>query len=117
MTMTPATGTRRTTIETAALDRTRRRLAQFFMANHALSPEDAIYFSTTTAADEKVFLRMQRQGLIHDAGRKRYYLDLDTYDAHIDRRRRWGVIVAVTLSVLIAVVAMLLYRDVPIIHL
>ncbi len=107
--MTPVGGTRRSTIESAALDRTRRRLAQFFMANHALSPEDAIYFSTTTPADEKVFVRMQRIGLIRDAGRMRYYLDLDAYDAHIDRRRRLGAVASILLALTVAALATFFY--------
>lgn len=107
--MAPASNTRTGTIETAALDRTHRRLARFFMAHHALSPEDAVYFSTTTPADEKVFARMQRAGLIGDAGRQRYYLNLPAYRAFIERRRRWGAIVAIVLAVAIAGVATLFY--------
>lgn len=99
-------------METAALDRTRRRLAQFFMANHALSPEDAIYFNATTAADERIFARMLRSGLIRDAGRKRYYLDLVAYDAYVARRTRLGAMVALVLAVLAAGAVMLLYTAV-----
>lgn len=92
--MTPTTGTKRATIETAALDRTRRRLAQFFIAHAAITPEDAIHFNTTSASDERVFRRMCRAGLIRDAGRRRFYLDLVAYQQRIDRRRRLGMALA-----------------------
>lgn len=107
--MPPASNTRRSTVPAAAGDRTQRRLAQFFMANHALTPEDAIYFSTTTPADEKVFVRMQRGGLIRDAGRKRYYLDINAYDAHLYRRRRLGAIVSIIIALTVAALATFFY--------
>lgn len=107
--MAPLSGTRRATIETAALDRTRRRLAQFFMANHALSPEDAIAFSTTTAADEKIFARMIRTGMIRHAGRNRYYLDLDSYHAQINRRQRLNAVITIVVAVTVAVLATMFY--------
>ena len=107
--MAPMSGARRSTIETAALDRTRRRLAQFFMANHALSPEDAIQFSTTTDADEKVFARMLRTGMVRDAGRNRYFLDLPAYHAHINRRQRLNAVITIVLAVAIAVLATRFY--------
>lgn len=102
-------GARRSTIETAALDRTRRRLAQFFMANHALSPEDAIAFDAITPADEKVFARMIRTGMIRDAGRHRYFLDLPAYHAQINRRQRINAIITIVLAVTVAVLATRFY--------
>lgn len=109
--MLPLSTVRRAPMQTAALDRTRRRLAQVFMAQHALSPEDAINFSTTTAADEKIFARMVQTGIVRDAGRKRYYLDLAAYDANIERRRRIGVIAAIAFAVTLAVLTMAFYVD------
>lgn len=108
--MNPVSGTRRRgTIETAALDRTRRRLARYFLANHAISAADAIYFSPTSAADEKVFQRMLRGGLIRDADRRRYYLDLIAYDAHVEKRRLLGAVVAFSVAVAAALMVMLLF--------
>lgn len=107
--MNPTSGTRRRSIDTAALDRTRRRLARYFMAHHAISPEDAIYFTTTSAADEKVFKRMVRHGLIRDADRRRYYLDLAAYDAHVERRRRLGALIAFSAAATLAVLVTLLF--------
>ena len=108
--MTPVNSSRRATIETAALDRTRRRLAQFFLAHHAFCEADAIYFSTVSAADEKVFSRMRRAGIIRDAGPSRYYLDLATYDAYIAGRRRLAVAVAILLALMLAGLATSFYR-------
>lgn len=107
--MAPLSGTRRTTIETAALDRTRRRLAQVFMANHALSAEDAIAFSTTNSADEKVFARMVRTGMIRHAGRNRYFLDLDSYRAQINRRQQLNALITIILAVTVAILATMFY--------
>ena len=109
MAMAPMSGVRRSTIETAALDRTRRRLAQFFMANHALSPEDAITFSTTNAADEKVFARMLRTGIVRDAGRNRFFLDLPAYHAQINRRQRLNAVFTIVLAVVVALLATRFY--------
>ncbi|OYY72453.1 hypothetical protein [Sphingomonas sp. 28-63-12] len=111
MAILPASTNRRVTIETAALDRTRRRLAQVFMAQRAVTPEDAIYFSTTTPADEKIFVRMVQSGIIRDAGRHRFYLDLAAYDADIGRRRRLSMVVAVLLALVLVALAMVLYVE------
>lgn len=108
MAMNHATGMRRGTIETAGLDRTRRRLARLFMSQHALSPEDAIPFVPTTPADQKVFDRLVDGGIICDAGRRRYFLNLVAYDAYIERRRRLSVAIAVLLSMGLAGLAMLI---------
>lgn len=109
MPISPATNTRRPTIETAALDRTRRRLAQVFMANHALSAEDAIPFSTTTDADEKIFARMMRTGMIRHAGRNRYFLDLQAYHAQINRRQRLNAAITIILALTVALLATMFY--------
>lgn len=109
MAMAPMSGTRRSTIETAALDRTRRRLAQVFMANHALSAEDAIPFSTTTDADEKVFARMIRTGMVCHAGRNRYFLDLQAYHSQINRRQRLNAVITIVLALAVAFLATMFY--------
>ena len=109
MAMAPMYRARRSTIETAALDRTRRRLARFFMGNHAISPEDAIQFSTTTDADEKVFARMIRTGMIRNAGRNRYYLDLQAYHTQINRRQRLNAIITIVLALAVAFLATMFY--------
>ena len=94
----------------AAARRVRGPVAGHFLAHHALSPEDAIDFVPKDRVELWWFERFRRIGALREVAPGRYWFDLVAY--HLDREafsRRW-VPIAIAVSVVVAVVAMLFYR-------
>jgi hypothetical protein len=88
--------------------RARRKLVDHFCARHAITPYDTILY--TPPADLKpAFDRLIAERLIRKEGHAYYWLDLRAYEAAVERQRRKSVPVAIGVSVLLAVVAMLFY--------
>ncbi|HEY0621473.1 hypothetical protein [Sphingomonas sp.] len=88
--------------------RARRKLVDHFCAQHAITPYDTILY--TPPADLKAaFDTLLAERLIREEGHAYYWLDLRAYEAAIELRRRKLVPVAIAVSVLLAVVAMLFY--------
>ena len=98
-------------IEAAAITpgaRARRKLVDHFCAQHAITPYDTILY-TPPAELRSAFDRLLAERLIRKEGHAYYWLDLRAYEAAIERQRRKLVPVAIAVSVLLAVVAMLFY--------
>lgn len=88
--------------------RARRKLVDHFCAQHAVTPYDTILY-TPSAELKPAFDRLLAERLIRKEGHAYYWLDLRAYEAAVERRRRKLVPVAIVVSVLLAVVAMLFY--------
>ena len=106
----PSQGVRRPVIEGAGLNASRRRLAQFFLAHHALSAVDAAYFKPVTQADARVFAAMRKAGIVREASPHHYYIDLARYDAIIVAEQRRGVWVAGFGALILVALLTLLYQ-------
>ncbi|HEV7288453.1 hypothetical protein [Sphingomonas sp.] len=93
--------------------RGRRRIVDHFCAQHAITPLDTILY--TPPEDLKpVFDKMIAQRVIRREGQGYFWLDLRAHDAVIVHQRRKYVPVAIVVAVLLAIVAMAFYTDVPI---
>ncbi len=87
----------------------RRRIRAHFFALHAVSAEEAVPFVPQRAIERRQFERMQRAGIIHDAGQGRYWFDLAAFQKDQDRTRAILVPVVVVLCLAIAGLLTLLY--------
>ena len=82
--------------------RARRRIASHFLFHHAIDAEDAVTYVPQSAIERRQFERMQRKGVIREAGGGRYWIDAAAYQAELDARRRVLVPIVIILSVAIA---------------
>ena len=95
------------TIPAAAL-RVRGRIAQAMLAEHAISPEDAIEF-VPGPADAEAFARLRAAGVVREVPGGRFWFDLVAYHLRERARGRTITIWAFALAVFAAVAIMLLY--------
>lgn len=84
-------------------------IAPRFVDARAVTADEAIAFTPADAREAKAFAAMVADGSIRAAGR-RFWFDMDAYEAAAAARRAKRVPVAVTIALLIAVVAVLFYR-------
>jgi hypothetical protein len=94
----------------AAARRVRGPVAGHFLAQHALSPGEAIAFVPKDRVERWWFDRFRRIGALREAPPGRWWFDLAAY--HRDAQAfswRW-VPIAIAVPVVIAAVAMLFYR-------
>ncbi len=89
------------TIIAAAVAKARRDIQHYFFSSDAVRPERAVRFEPYNRVQQRQFEHMQARGIIKDAARGRYWIDVVAYDA--DMRRRMG-----RLRIIIALVALLL---------
>ncbi|WP_375396947.1 hypothetical protein [uncultured Sphingomonas sp.] len=87
--------------------RVRGRVAERFLAGHALAPEDAIDF-TPDPADRAAFDRLRALGVVRQAG-GRWWFDLVAYHLRQRARSRAAVLWSIGLALSLAGLAMLLY--------
>jgi len=78
-------------------------------AQHAIAAEDAIAF-TPAPGDARAFERLRAAGVIREAGKGRYWLDLAAYHADSDARRRHLWPLALGGAVIVAALVVLFYR-------
>lgn len=90
------------TAAAAVIARARREIQHHFFSQDAVRPDRAIAFEPSRNVERRQFDRMQRRGIIHEAGPGRYWLDVVAYD--IDLRRRHASVKA-ALLVMIAFLA------------
>lgn len=89
----------------------RQRIAQYFMAQHALSAADATLFRPLSAADAREVETMRAKGLVQMTIRDHYYLDLARYDAAREHSSRQAVLIALAVSVGLALILTFFYMD------
>lgn len=93
--------------------RARRKIVAHFCAHHAITPLDTILY-TPPEELKPVFDKLVAQRVIRREGQGYYWLDLRVLDAVILHHRRKYVPVVIVVAVLLAIVAMLFYTDIPI---
>jgi hypothetical protein len=94
----------------AMVSRARRRIANYFYVQHAISVEDAVAYMPQSPIERRQFERMQARGVVRAAAPGRYWLDVDAYQAEAEARRRVLVPIVVVLCVIIAGLILLGYR-------
>lgn len=87
----------------------RRRIRAHFFALHAVSAEEAVPFVPQRPIERRQFERMQRAGIIQDAGQGRYWFDLAAFQKDQDRTRAILVPVVIVLCLLAVGLLTLLY--------
>ncbi|NML06030.1 hypothetical protein [Sphingomonas sp. G-3-2-10] len=92
------------------VSRARRPVANHFLALHAIGPGDAVAFVPQNDGDRAQFEQMRAAGIIHEAIRGHYWLDLPKLKADEDARRTRLVPVAIVVAVIAALVLTLFYR-------
>jgi hypothetical protein len=86
-------------------------IAPRFVEAHAVTASDAIAFVPADAREAKALTAMVSDGSIRTAGLGRLWFDMDAYEAAAAARRAKRVPVVVIVALLIAVGAMIFYRD------
>lgn len=87
----------------------RRRIRAHFFALHAVTADEAVPFVPQRPIERRQFERMQRAGIIRQAGRGQYWFDLAAWRKDQDRTRAILVPLVIALCVLAAGLITLLY--------
>lgn len=87
----------------------RRRIANHFLAQHAISAEEAVAYVPHGPAAERQFAAMRRRGSVREAGSS-FWLDLPAYRTEEARRRRFTVPIVLALTMIAAAVPIFFYR-------
>jgi hypothetical protein len=90
--------------------RIRGVIPALFLARHAIAPDDAIAFLPCDAREQATFDRLRANGIFRETVPGRFYFDLASHYAAIERRRRLAVPIAIIVSVLIAWIATRFFR-------
>jgi hypothetical protein len=98
------------TIIAAMIGRARRRIADYFVVQHALAPDEAVPYAPTRPIEKRQFNRMIAQGLIREAEPGRYWLDRPAFRIAEDRRHRHMAVVAGVMAVVAALALLLFYK-------
>lgn len=109
--MSPAEGT---FVAASFIGRQRRAIVRYFLSRHAIEPGDAIDYKPGSPQAAKAFVRLVEGGIIRTPGNGRFYVDRLAWRADAEARRSRGVIIAVSAALMLAVAAMMMYRDVSI---
>lgn len=72
----------------AAMARARRRVISHFLSRNAVSPENAVSFSSDRRMEEKFFERLRDNGVILPAKNGTWYIDAPKLDAYQQGRRK-----------------------------
>lgn len=95
-------------IHPAAL-RVRGRIAEAMLAQHAISPEDAVDFAPDPR-DARELERLRAAGIVRAVPGGRLWFDLVAYHLRDRARSRVATVAAFVIAVVIAAGALLLYR-------
>ena len=102
-----------TAIASGLAERTRRGITAVLLAQHAVTPEDAVAFIPRSPHEEREFTRLRATGAIQDAGPDRYWLDRPALHADNEARRRVLIPLAIILLLVAAIIPLFFYKDVP----
>lgn len=97
------------TIIGALAVRARRTIRAHFFALHAVTAEEAVPFVPQRRIERTQFEHMLGAGIVHEAGRGRYWFDLAAWQKQQDRRRRILVPIVIALCLLAAGLITLFY--------
>jgi len=94
----------------AAVNRARRQITAHFMALHAVAPGDAVGFVPARPIVRRQFDKMLAHGVVKEAGKGLYWLDIDAYNADTESRRARLVPIVIIVTVLFAGLMLFLYQ-------
>lgn len=100
------------TAAAAAVARARRDVQHYFFSRDVVRPDSAVAFELDRRLQRRVFERMVRRGIIHEARPGHYWIDVVAYDD--DQRNRFG---RVRLLLLGIILALLIVLAIPLLHL
>lgn len=92
------------------VSRARRPVTNHFLALHAIGPGDAVAYVPQDAGQRHQFDQMRGAGIVHEAIRGHYWLDLPALKADEDAKRARMVPVTIAVAVLAALVLTFFYR-------
>ncbi|MCW3848991.1 hypothetical protein OF829_17265 [Sphingomonas sp. LB-2] len=92
-----------------ATNRASQEITGHFMALHAISAGDAAAFVPRRPAVQREFDRMRAAGVVREAIKGHYWLDVPAYYADVQKRRSKMVPIVIAVSLAIAGAIMLLY--------
>ncbi|WP_109809357.1 hypothetical protein [Sphingosinithalassobacter portus] len=96
-------------IAAAARARARRRIIAYFLAQHAIGPEDAVAFSPQRPMETRAFIRLRAVLVVREGPPGRYWVDLGALNADERRRRNRMTAIMVPVLVVAALALMLLF--------
>ena len=83
-----------------AMARARRRLVSHFMAENAVSADNAIAYSPSRGIERRLLERLIDKGVFHVGKAGTYWLDIPAYDSwNKSRRRRAGLAVGAAVAI------------------
>jgi hypothetical protein len=87
----------------------RKRIVAWFCAVHAIEPGEAAKYTPQRPVEAREFERMRAHGIVREARKGFYWVDLEALRADADARRRKLVPVVIAVCVAVAVALTLLY--------
>src|SRR5207253_6432429 len=94
----------------AVMVQARKRIAACFLAQHAISPEDAVAYVPTKGVAEKQFRQMLAAGILHEAAPGRFWFDRAAWKAAEEEQRRVLIPLLLILLLVLAVIPLFFYR-------
>jgi hypothetical protein len=94
----------------AAVNKARREITAHFMQMNAIAPGDAVAFVPERLIVRRQFEKMLAKGVVKQAGKGLYWLDIPAYNAETQSRRARLVPVVIVVALIIAAVITLGYR-------
>jgi hypothetical protein len=89
--------------------RERYRISGYLLSQHALSAGDAVAYRPQSPAAQAEFERMRRVGIVREAIQGHYWIDLPRFDAEVAARRSKASLIAIAVSLAIALGLMALF--------
>lgn len=94
----------------AMVIRARRKVAAHFLAQHAVSPDEAVTFVPDRTIVRRQFERMRHKGVVRDGPGGTYWLDVAALRADDEGRRRVLIPVAIVVLLIAAAIPLFFYR-------
>jgi hypothetical protein len=99
-----------TSIITAVMVQARKRIAAYFLAQHAISAEDAVPFVPGKGMAERQFRQMLATGIVREAAPGRFWFDRAAWKAAEEAQRRVLIPLLVILLLVLAAIPLFFYR-------
>lgn len=94
----------------AAVNKARREITAHFMQMNAAAPGDAVAFVPGKLIVRRQFEKMLARGVVKEAGKGLYWLDIPAYNADTQARRNRLVPVVIVVALTLAAVLTLAYQ-------
>ena len=94
----------------AAVNKARRDITAHFMQMNAVAPGDAVAFVPGKVIVQRQFDKMLARGVVKQAGKGLYWLDIPAYNADTQSRRNRLVPIVIVLVLILALVLTMGYQ-------